>query len=95
MYCNFVWYIIRSGRFTGMIRITTIYESMSRRIATFFGGMASIQVYLSVVVAINNVNPMESIHKVNYFVRRVSTSQERQLLRLLILMVGTGILSIP
>ena len=57
--------------------------------------MALIQVYLSVAVAINNVNPMESIHKVNYFVRRVSTNQELLLLRSLILMVRTGILSIP
>ena len=93
--CNFVSYIIRSVLFMGMIRIMTTYEFMSRQIVNFFGEMASIQAYLSVVVSINNVNPMESIRKANYFVRQVNSNQVRLLLPSLILMVVTGIPSIP
>src|SRR5689334_3239785 len=93
--CNFASYIIRSGRFMVMIRITIMYESMFRCIVNFFGAMASMQAYLCVAVAINNVNQMESIHKANYFVRQVNSNQERLLPLSLILMEGTGIPSIP
>ena len=78
-----------------MIRITTMCASKFRRIVTFFGGMALIQVYLSVAVSTKIVNLLESIRKANYFVLWVNSNQERLLLPLLILMGRTGILSIP